>query len=210
MSEKVLFLHGLGDTVAVWQPIIAELPQKYEAVSYPVVQPGGAAKPWELSQLAADIANTLTAPVHVVGVSLGAVVALQLSISHPQLVRSLCISAPQAKPPRALLQLQQVLLRLLPAKIVCPPELTKTQLLAVTSNLATLNLEPHLPAITVRTTVLCGSKDLPNLRAARQIAARIPHAKLEVVSGVGHLWHHSAPQLFSAKLRHHLAAPRRV
>lgn len=108
----------------VQQPIIAELPQKYEAVSYPVVRPGCSAKQWELSQIVADIANTLTAPVHAVGLSLGVVVALQLAISHPAFGSlPVYFCAAGKKPSRALLQLQQVLLRLLPAKIVCPPEL---------------------------------------------------------------------------------------
>lgn len=175
-----------------------------------MVRPGCSAKQWELSQIVADIANTLTAPVHAVGLSLGAVVALQLAISHPHLVRSLCISAPQAKNRLArCCSYSMCCCGCFPQKS-CARQNSKPQLLAVISNLATLNLEPHLPAITVCTTVLCGSKDLPNLRAARQIAARIPYGKLEVVSGVGHLWHHSAPQLFSAKLRHHLVASGRV
>ncbi|NTU83455.1 MAG: alpha/beta fold hydrolase, partial [Chloroflexales bacterium] len=66
---------------------------------------GRSAKPrvrYSIPQLAGDMAGLLralgAAPAHVIGLSLGGMVALELALSHPDLVRSLVIinSGPEA------------------------------------------------------------------------------------------------------------------
>lgn len=49
-------------------------------------------------------------PTHVIGHSLGAVIALDLVQRHPHLVTSLFLSAPQARVPQALLVLQKLVI----------------------------------------------------------------------------------------------------
>lgn len=48
------------------------------------------------------------------------------------------------------------------------------------------------------TLVLCGDRDRVNLPAARSLAAGIPHARLAVIPGAGHLWNLTEPDVFSA------------
>ena len=48
------------------------------------------------------------------------------------------------------------------------------------------------------TTVVCGSRDLATLPAARALARGIPGARLHVVSGAGHHVHRDAPEEFAA------------
>lgn len=203
-AQKVVFLHGLGETRDVWNPVIKQLPQT-ECISLDVLRTKPPLACWSLEDVCTQIADSLTEPVHLVGLSLGAVIALNIALTHPDKVSSLFVSAPQAKPPKMLMSLQKTLMRVLPTKWVCPPQLSKPELLGVLDSLKGLDLTSQLPALSMPITVVCGSKDKANLPAAHKIAGLIPTAHLEVIQGAGHQWHTTHPQLFACYLTKHLS-----
>lgn len=204
-TPRFVFLPGLGETRTVWDPVAKRLPHA-DCSSLDVVETTPPLERWSLEGASRQVADTLTEPVHVVGLSLGAVVALQIAIRHPDKVASLFISAPQAKPPRVLMSLQTMLMRVLPEKWICPPGLRKPGLLAVLDSMKHLDLTSQLSNLRIPVTVACGSKDRANLPAARNIARLIPSATLEIVQGVGHRWHATHPELFALQLTKHIAA----
>lgn len=205
MNDKlcILFLHGLGDTESVWQPVIARFPS-IKPLTAPVLRTEPSTE-WSLDAITARIATPLTEPVHLVGLSLGAIVALNIALQYPEKALSLFVSAPQVKPSRLVMGLQSALLRALPTRWVCPPGLKKPELLGVLEALRDLDLTPALGSIRVPTTVACGSKDRPNLSAARYVSAAIPQSHLEIILGVGHQWHKDHPDCFAAALKTHLS-----
>ncbi len=184
-AQKVVFLHGLGETRDVWNPVIKQLP-KTECISLDVLRTKPPLACWSLEDVCTQIADSLTEPVHLVGLSLGAVIALNIAITHPDKVSSLFVSTPQAKLPKMLMNLQQTLMRVLPTKWVCPPQLSKPELLSMLDSLKGLDLTSQLPTLSMPVTVVCGSKDKANLSAARRISSLIPTAHLELVQGAGH------------------------
>lgn len=201
MSTPVLFLHGLGETPQAWNDVINEF-ERIDALTPTVFdQPSGT--PWSLHERTDELAASLNNPVDVVGLSLGAVMGLDLAIRHPHMVRSLFLSAPQARPPKALMRIQSVLMRVLPERLVCPPQISKQQLLEILRQISAIDFEPELGNITVPTTIACGSKDRANLPAARTISQQIPHARLIVVPDAGHQWHQSMPTEFAHELKAH-------
>ena len=201
MSTPVLFLHGLGETPQAWNGVINEF-ESIDALTPTVFdQPSGT--PWSLHERTDELAASLNDPVDVVGLSLGAVMGLDLAIRHPHMVRSLFLSAPQARPPKALMRIQSVLMRVLPERLVCPPQISKQQLLEILRQISAIDFEPELGNITVPTTIACGSKDRANLPAARTISQQIPHARLIVVPDAGHQWHQSMPTQFAHELKVH-------
>lgn len=201
MSIPVLFLHGLGETPQAWNGVINEF-ESIDALTPTVFdQPSGT--PWSLHERTDELAASLNDPVDVVGLSLGAVMGLDLAIRHPRMVRSLFLSAPQARPPKALMCIQSVLMRVLPERLVCPPQISKQQLLEILRQISAIDFEPELGNIAVPTTIACGSKDRANLPAARTISQQIPHARLIVVPDAGHQWHQSMPTQFAHELKAH-------
>ncbi|MDY5152384.1 alpha/beta fold hydrolase, partial [Actinotignum urinale] len=183
---------------------IKQLPQT-ECIALDILRMKQSLACWSLEDVCTQIADSLTEPVHVVGLSLGAVIALNIAITHPDKVSSLFVSAPQAKLPKMLMNLQKTLMRVLPTKWVCPPRLSKPELLGVLDSLKDLDLTSQLAALSMPVTVVCGSKDKVNLPAARRISSLIPTAHLEVIQGAGHQWHVAHPQLFACYLIKHLA-----
>ena len=175
--------------------------------------------PLPLKEAAGEVARWLdevgAAPAHVCGLSLGGMVALHLAHDAPGSVRSLVLSGAQVHPPRLVMMVQETVLRALPQRLLIQdpspalsPALQQAQretlahlgkrgLLRVMRDAGKSDLRPLLPTVTSLTLVLCGSKDRPNVSAARAIAAGLPHAELRIVPGVGHVWNLEQPETFS-------------
>ncbi len=183
--RQVVMLYGLGEDPSAWEPLIEQIPNT-AVVTPALFTPATTEDKLNLRSLTDRVAEEMPGPADIVGLSLGAVVGLDLAIRYPILVRSLFLSAPQAKPPRWLMRIQSGAMRLLPSKITCPPNLSKPQMLRLLDSVTRLNLKPDLSSVSVPTTIACGSKDVPNLSAAKAIAREIPGAQFVLVPGAGH------------------------
>lgn len=187
MSTPVLFLHGLGETPQAWNGVINEF-ESIDALTPTVVdQPSGT--PWSLHERTDELAASLNDPVDVVGLSLGAVMGLDLAIWHPHMVRSLFLSAPQARPPKVLMRIQSVLMRVLPERLVCPPQISsnscwkscvKYQPLISSQSLEISRFQQRLRA--ARKTVRIFLPPAPSANRSRQPASSL--CQTRVINGI--------------------------
>lgn len=99
-GSPVLLLHPIGLDSGWWQPFAEQLAPRFSAVSMDFRGHGGSAAvrgELELTDLADDAAALVRAlglaPAHVVGLSMGGMVAQYLAIRHPDVVRSLVLLA---------------------------------------------------------------------------------------------------------------------
>lgn len=102
--ETVLLLHGLGSSSRDWEYQIEALARDYKVLMVDLRGHGKSDKPnmpYDIPLFAEDIAAMLAAlqlrAIHVIGHSMGGMVAFQLTLDHPHLVKSLVIinSAPR-------------------------------------------------------------------------------------------------------------------
>ncbi|MFK3970371.1 alpha/beta fold hydrolase [Pseudomonas sp. NPDC087358] len=105
-GSPILLVHGLGSSCQDWEYQIPALAAHYRVIAVDVRGHGRSDKPRERYSIAgfsADIEALLdhlqAGPVHLVGLSMGAMIGFQLAVDHPHLLRSLCIvnSGPQVK-----------------------------------------------------------------------------------------------------------------
>lgn len=97
-GDPVVLLHGLGGSRISWEPQLADLSAQHRVAAWDL--PGyGASAPLPgdttfaaLAQAAADWIKELgSGSAHVVGISMGAMIAQYLAAWHPQAVRSLTL-----------------------------------------------------------------------------------------------------------------------
>ena len=132
-GPPVLLLHGLGSGRASWRHQVAALAGSHRVVTVDLRGHGDSSRPREghhIPQLAADVAALIQAlrlaPVHVVGLSLGGMIAFQLAVDHPALVRSLVIvNSGPAVVPQNLREGVQLFTRLLLTWLVGPRGLAR-------------------------------------------------------------------------------------
>lgn len=97
-GEPLLFIHDLGSSMDDWEWQIPALRHAFTVVTYDVRGHGKSGKPAEgysMSQFSNDAVKLITAlalgPMHVVGLGLGGMIALELALNYPDAVRSLVI-----------------------------------------------------------------------------------------------------------------------
>lgn len=205
-EQTVVFVHGLGDKPDSWAHQVGELPTGYRGVTLEVPGLGTApaSESFTLDSAASSLVSKLDQlgieQAHLCGLSLGAMLTFRIAVDHPERVHSLTLAAGQVKPPRALMAIQNFIMRLLPEKLVAPDGVSKAQMLAVVQAVARADLSGELSSVAAPTLVLCGSRDRANLPAARAFADGIPNAQLRVIEGAGHESNTQTPELFSAAL----------
>ncbi|MCK3769778.1 alpha/beta fold hydrolase [Microbacterium aerolatum] len=214
MHETVVFLHGLGLGPDSWSAQLEGLPAGFTGIALPV--PGLAADDatavtlsGSANAVVAELEQRGIARAHVCGLSLGAMVALQVAIDHPDKVASLVLSGGQVRPPRALMAVQSLVMRALPARLVAPDGTSKQRVLDVLREVSRMDLTDRLGAVQAPTLVLCGSRDRANLPAARHLAAGSPHAELQIIDGGGHELNTGRPEEFTTALTTFLTGIRR-
>lgn len=96
-GELILFIHGLGSSTKDWEMQVPYFSNHFEAISIDLRGHGqtkGTDGTYSIVQFASDIAKFIKSKgkkVHVVGISMGGMVAFQLAIDYPALVSSLVI-----------------------------------------------------------------------------------------------------------------------
>jgi pimeloyl-ACP methyl ester carboxylesterase len=97
-GEPIVFLHGLGLDHTMFVAQFEDLPDSYRCIALDLRGHGHTASPdgrWTISDLAADVIAFIedvdAAPCHLVGMSWGGMVAMQVAIDRPDLVRSLVL-----------------------------------------------------------------------------------------------------------------------
>ncbi len=103
-GEPLLFLHGLGSSTRDWEAQIPFFSGHYQVITVDMRGHGKSGKPpgpYSIRLFAEDTARLIralnTGPVHAAGISMGGMIAFQLAVSNPELVRTLTIvnSAPE-------------------------------------------------------------------------------------------------------------------
>lgn len=103
----MLLLHGLGSCSLDWERQTPALEERYTVITLDVRGHGQSGKPrgpYSIGLFARDVAHVLQkvalGPVHVVGISMGGMIAFQLAVDAPRLVRTLTVinSSPAVVP----------------------------------------------------------------------------------------------------------------
>ena len=152
-----------------------------------------------------------------VGVSLGATLAVQVALDHPAAVASLFLSGGQAHPGAAG-RLEWSVARVLPERLMVSsvpgdirtsqPQLAaasvemqrrvgKRRLVEALRAMSKVDLRPRLGDISVPTLVVCGSKNRASLAGSRALAQGIRGSRLDIIQGAGHVWNLELPQQFN-------------
>lgn len=226
-APAIVLLHGAGLGAWMWQPQIRPLAARYHVLAPDLPGTGAAVDqgPFTLERAAEAVAGLIRArgggKAHVCGLSLGAMVALQMARDVPETLASLTLSAGQIYPNPLLMTVQRALIALIPERTFTDslpagfrqsnPELVKIArasarrtgkrgVVAAVNAAARADFRQVLPGIKVPTLVLCGSDDRLNQPAARQAAAAIPGAMLRIIPGAGHVWNLEQPEVFAHTL----------
>jgi pimeloyl-ACP methyl ester carboxylesterase len=219
-KSAVALVHALGSSRRAWTPQVQALSDRYRVIAADLPGHGDAEGPFTLDRAAESVHISISEGAgrsHVIGISVGAVVALLACLEDTTEVASLVLSGGLAHAPRWIV-LQRVMARITPEPLLVRAlagmysggraehadaavedfrRCGKRTYLGALRELASLDLRPRLRNVAVPTLVLCGSKDRANIPLSRELAAGIPAAELQIVPGATHLWNLQQPEEFN-------------
>lgn len=192
---KTVFLHGLGQTPRDWDAVTGQVPSP--EIDCPDLfgakETGPLTYQSLLAQLEARYAETAE-PLRLCGLSLGAVLALDYTLRHPDQVAALVLIAGQFRSPTFLIDLQNLVFRCLPAKMFQEIGMSRDDIIQLTRSMRKLDFSESLHRVTCPVTVVCGERDRANRNASKQLAALLPQGTLHLVPGAGHEVNRDAPR----------------
>ena len=235
-GEAVILIHGLGSSTKDWEYQIPELQKEFRVIAVDVRGHGRSGKPVQSYSIPA-FADDIFALIehlqlhkpHIVGISMGGMIAFQLAVDHPGLLGSLTIvnSGPEVKP-RSVKQWLEVLKRKLLSRILSLEQIGKAlggllfprpeqahlrqkieerwQLNDKRAYLASLeaiigwSVHERISTILCPTLVISADKDYTPVADKEAYVAQIPHAKLLVIEQSRHATPLDQPERFNQAL----------
>ena len=145
-------------------------------------------------------------PFILVGLSLGGVLALDLSSRDLQQLKGLVLSGTQYKLNTNLLyRLQILLFRLIPKRVFEKQGANKQHMLQIFTELKSLNLTDTAKTCPLPSLVICGSKDGANQASSKKLANLLPKGHyLEIADG-GHLLNTQKPHELAEAIKEFVA-----
>lgn len=132
-GQTILFIHGLGASGKMWQPVIDRLPAEMNIVCVDLLGFGNSPSPyWETynaklqarSLLRTYLKLRLRTPLIIVGHSLGSLVAIEFAKRYPLLTKKLVLCSPPIyrKPEHSSKLSREKLLRMTYEKLLASPD----------------------------------------------------------------------------------------
>ncbi len=200
---KLIFLHGLGQDAHSWQGVQDALSPMHSE-SFAIFS-----SPSESYQEAKDRLTEYlqqeSEPFILVGLSLGGVLALELSSQDLPHLKGLVLSGTQYKlNTNFLYRLQILLFRLIPKHIFEKQGANKQHMLQILTELKSLNLTDNAKTCPLPSLVICGSKDRANQASSKKLANLLPKGHYQEIADGGHLLNSQKPNELAQAIKEFL------
>ena len=235
-GDPVLLVHGLGSSTQDWHPQVPELSKAFQVIAFDVRGHGRSAKPKQrctVKLFADDTAALIRAlgiaPAHVIGISMGGMIAFQLAVDAPDLVRSLVIvNSGPAMPIRTIAQRMMIWTRVaivrirgmrkmgevLAARLLPKPEHAALRAafierwaandpqayLSALRALVNWSVMDHLPGLTCPVLVVTADQDYTPIAFKQAYTALMKHAELVIIEDSRHFMPIEQPARFNTAL----------
>ena len=197
---KLIFLHGLGQSAESWKEarnLLTDYPSEAIELFPSTVSNYQQAKERVYQHLAQE-----TEPFILVGLSLGAALALELSsYDLPNLQGLVLTGCPLKLAGNILFKIQLMIFKLLPKSFFEKRGANKALMVGVSEELKTLDLTDIAGICLYPTLLICGSKDKPNLSSMRSIHKLISESQFQIIPDGPHVLNKEKPKEFAGTVK---------
>ena len=206
---KLIFLHGLGQSADSWkevQYLLADYPS--EALD---LFPSGVGTYQEAKERIYQHLSKETEPFVLVGLSLGATLALELSSSEIPNLQGLVLSGcPLKLAGNIPFYIQLLIFKLLPKSIYEKQGADKALMVGVSEELKKLDLREIARNCPYPSLLICGSQDKPNLKSMKGLQQLIPNSQFQIIPDGPHVLNRAKPKEFAEITRSFLELLKQV
>ena len=195
MATKI-FVHGSGHKATSWEKTISYMTNNEDIVcpNLSSILEGKEASYENLYSSFVKYCNEFDGQIHLCGLSLGGILALNFALDFPQKVKTLDLIGTPYKVPKVAFSFQNIIFRFLPKSIFETMAFDKKNTFALGDTMKNLDFSDRVKNIKCPTLILCGKKDSANMKSADYLSQSIRSAELKIIENTGHVVNEENPK----------------
>ena len=197
-----IFIHGSGHKATSWNETISHMRNDKEILCpnlFSILNGKEASYP-NLYSSFVEYCNGISGQIHLCGLSLGGILALNYVLDYPNKVKTLVLIGTPHKIPKVLFSIQNMVFRFLPKSVFKNMAFTKKDIFILVNSIKKLDFSNRVQNIECPTLIVCGKKDSANIKSAYYLAKNIKNAKLKIIENVGHVVNEENPKELAKEL----------
>lgn len=193
---KYLYLHGLGQKPDSWNKVIKGTKVSESSINLSLAEmlEGKSATYKELYSVFSSECGKEKGGIVLCGLSLGAVLALNYAIEHPDKVKALVLIAAQYKMPEKILKVQNMLFHLMPNSAFNKMGFKKADVISLCGTMAELDFSDSLYKVSCPVLIVCGEKDKANKKTSKELCHYLNNSCFHELMKTGHEANLEAPE----------------
>ena len=195
MATKI-FVHGSGHKATSWEKTISYMTNNEDIVcpNLSSILEGKEASYENLYSSFVKYCNEFDGQIHLCGLSLGGILALNFALDFPQKVKTLVLIGTPYKVPKVAFSFQNIIFRFLPKSIFETMAFDKKNTFSLWDTMKNLDFSDRVKNIKCPTLILCGKKDSANMKSADYLSQSIRSAELKIIENTGHVVNEENPK----------------
>ena len=186
-NMKIIFIHGLGQNKTAFQSTIDAIQPTPQAVCVDFSKFQNTEVNYsKLYQEVETLCNAEEGKIHIVGLSLGGLLAIDYASKNPHKIASLVLINTQCKMPTWLLKLQNMVFACLPNKAFASGGFSKQNMISICKSMEYLDFTKQVSTFPFPVCVVHGAKDGANKKAAQKLYSLLSNAIFCSIENAGH------------------------
>lgn len=193
---KKILVHGFGHRSSSWDKMLTYITNREDiiCIDLPLILREKEISYDNLYSSFAKYCNEINGKIHLCGISLGGILALNYSVDFPDKVETLILIGTPHKIPKLIFAIQNVIFRFLPKSTFENMAFDKKDALILINSMKYLDFRNKLKKFNCPTLVICGKKDNANMKSAYYFSENIKNAKLKIIENAGHVVNEEKPE----------------
>lgn len=193
---KKILIHGSGHKSTSWNEMISYMtsPEDIMCPNLSLILEGKEASYTNLYSSFVKYCNKIDGQIHLCGISLGGILALNYALDFPQKVKTLVLIGTPHNIPKIAFGIQNIIFRFLPKSIFETMAFDKKGTFSLGNSMKNLDFSGRVNSIKCPTLIICGKKDNSNIKSAYYFSQNIKNAELKIIENTGHVVNEENPQ----------------
>ena len=196
---KKILIHGSGHKASSWEKTVAHMDNSGDILCPELCSllNGKTASYANLYDSFARYCNAIDGQVHLCGISLGGILALNYALDFPEKTKTLVLIGTPYKIPKLAFAFQNMIFRFLPESVFENMAFNKKDTFLLGDSMKILDFSGRLQNIKCPALIICGEKDTANRKAAHFLSENMKNAELKIIENTGHFVNEEAPGILA-------------
>ena len=193
---KKIFIHGSGHRAESWKATLSCMKNSGDILCPDLasILKGKEAVYENLYAAFIEYCGRIDGRIHLCGLSLGGILALNYTLDFPEQVKTLVLIGTPHKVPKIMFRIQNMIFRFLPESVFQNMAFNKRDTFLLGNSMKNLDFSDRVKDITCPALIICGKKDRANMKSARYLRQNMKNAKLKIIQNTGHVVNEENPQ----------------